>query len=132
MAKNKKGVIINIASDLSVIAPDQRLYEIQGVPEDSQPTKPISYSVIKTGIIGLTRYLATYWAKSNIRVNAISPGGVFNNQDKIFIDKLEQRIPMQRMANKDEYKGSILYLLSNASNYLTGFNLVVDGGRSCW
>ena len=132
MAKQRKGVIVNIASDLSVIAPDQSLYMVEGVPENSQPVKPVTYSVVKTGLIGLTKYLATYWAKSNIRVNAISPGGILNNQDDQFLKKIEGKIPLQRMAKRDEYKGSILYLLSDASSYLTGFNLVVDGGRSCW
>ena len=132
MAKQKKGVIVNIASDLSVIAPDQSLYMVEGIAEDSQPVKPVTYSVVKTGLIGLTKYLATYWAKSNIRVNAISPGGILNNQDDQFLKRIERKIPLQRMAKRDEYKGSILYLLSDASSYLTGFNLVVDGGRSCW
>lgn len=132
MAQNKKGVIVNIASDLSVIAPDQSLYAVEGLPDNSQPVKPISYSVVKTGIIGLTKYLATYWSGCNIRVNAISPGGVYNNQNEEFVKRLEDKIPMNRMAQRDEYKGSILYLLSEASSYLTGFNLVVDGGRSCW
>ncbi len=132
MAMQRKGVIVNIASDLSVIAPDQSLYRIEGIAEDSQPVKPVTYSVVKTGLIGLTKYLATYWANSNIRVNAISPGGIFNNQNDQFLKKIEEKIPLQRMAKRDEYKGSILYLLSDASSYLTGFNLVVDGGRSCW
>tara|TARA_Y100001978_G_C23691437_1_gene435058 strand:+ start:120 stop:959 length:840 start_codon:yes stop_codon:yes gene_type:complete len=132
MAESNKGVIVNIASDLSVIAPDQSLYYVDGLPENEQPVKPISYSVVKTGLIGLTKYLATYWAKKNIRVNAISPGGIFNNQNKKFLERIEGKIPLQRMAKKDEYKGSLLYLLSDASSYLTGFNLVVDGGRSIW
>ena len=83
-------------------------------------------------MIGLTRYLATYWADSGIRVNAISPSGVFNNQDDSFVKKLVKTIPLGRMAEKDEYKSSIIYLLSDASSYMTGFNLVIDGGRSCW
>ncbi len=132
MARNKKGVILNIASDLSVIAPDQRIYKLDGLPYDKQPVKAVSYSVVKTALIGLTKYLATYWADSGVRVNAISPSGVFNNQDNLFVEKLVKTIPLARMANKDEYKSSIIYLLSEASSYLTGFNLVVDGGRSCW
>ena len=132
MAKMNKGVIVNIASDLSVIAPDQNLYKIDGLPDNQQPVKPISYSVVKTGLIGLTKYLATYWADRNIRVNAISPGGIFNNQNDIFLERIKSKIPLKRMAKKDEYKGSLLYLLSDASSYLTGFNLVVDGGRSTW
>jgi NAD(P)-dependent dehydrogenase (short-subunit alcohol dehydrogenase family) len=132
MAKRGKGVILNIASDLAVIAPDQRLYRQPGVAEDQQPVKPVTYSVVKTGLIGLTRYLATYWATSGVRVNAISPGGVFNNQPEPFLAELYQRIPMSRMAHPDEYQGSILFLCSDASSYMTGANLIVDGGRTCW
>jgi NAD(P)-dependent dehydrogenase (short-subunit alcohol dehydrogenase family) len=132
MAKRGKGVILNIASDLAVIAPDQRLYRQPGLPEDEQPVKPVTYSVVKTGLIGLTRYLATYWATSGVRVNAISPGGVFNNQPEAFLAELHQRIPLARMAHADEYQGAILFLCSDASSYMTGANLVVDGGRTCW
>jgi NAD(P)-dependent dehydrogenase (short-subunit alcohol dehydrogenase family) len=132
MAKQGKGVILNIASDLAVIAPDQRLYRQPGLPEDEQPVKPVTYSVVKTGLLGLTRYLATYWATSGVRVNAISPGGVFNNQPEAFLAELHQRIPLARMANVDEYQGAILFLCSDASSYMTGANLVVDGGRTCW
>lgn len=132
MATQKKGVIVNISSDLSIISPDQRLYEKEDAPENLQPVKPVTYSVIKTGLIGLTKYLATYWAKKGIRVNAISPSGVFNNQDSVFVERIIKSIPLGRMANKDEYKSSLIYLLSDASSYMTGFNLVVDGGRTCW
>jgi NAD(P)-dependent dehydrogenase (short-subunit alcohol dehydrogenase family) len=132
MAKQGKGVILNIASDLAVIAPDQRLYRQEGVAEDQQPVKPVTYSVVKTGLIGLTRYLATYWATSGVRVNAISPGGVFNHQPEAFLAELHQRIPLARMARADEYQGSILFLCSDASSYMTGANLIVDGGRTCW
>ena len=132
MARRRSGVIINVASDLGVIAPDQRLYRVDGVPEDQQPVKPVTYSIVKTGLIGLTRYLATYWSDSNIRVNAISPGGVLNGQPKDFLDRLERLIPMKRMANRDEYQGAILFLCSDASSYMTGTNLVIDGGRTCW
>ncbi len=131
MAKRKSGVIVNIASDLAVIAPDQRLYRVDGLPEDQQPVKPVTYSVVKTALLGLTRYLATYWSSANIRVNSISPGGVFNGQPEVFLRRLEQLIPMGRMANRDEYQGAILFLCSDASSYMTGTNLVVDGGRSC-
>jgi NAD(P)-dependent dehydrogenase (short-subunit alcohol dehydrogenase family) len=132
MVKRKSGVIINVASDLGVIAPDQRLYRVDGLPEDRQPVKPVTYSVVKTGLLGLTRYLATYWSSANIRVNAISPGGVLNGQPESFLNRLEQLIPMGRMANRDEYQGAILFLCSDASSYMTGTNLVVDGGRTCW
>ncbi len=132
MARRKKGVIVNVASDLAVIAPDQRLYRQENVPEDKQPAKPVSYSVVKTGLIGLTRYLATYWADCGVRVNAISPGGVYSGQAEVFVQRLASLIPLGRMAHVDEYKGAILFLCADASSYMTGTNLVVDGGRSCW
>ena len=132
MAKNNSGVIVNIGSDLSIISPDQRLYKQQDTNEDDQPVKPITYSVIKHGIIGLTKYLATYWAEKNIRVNSISPGGIYNDQPDEFVTKISSLIPLGRMANKDEYKSAIVFLCSDASSYMTGANLVIDGGRTCW
>lgn len=124
------GVILNIASDLSVFAPDQRLYRKSGVPDEMQPVKPVSYSVIKTGLIGLTRYLATYWADKGVRVNALSPGGVFNGQSEEFVKRVSALIPLGRMANRDEYRAAVQFLCSNASSYMNGQNMVVDGGRS--
>lgn len=132
MARRGKGVILNVASDLAVIAPDQRIYRQPGMPEDQQPVKPVTYSVVKTALLGLTRYLATYWANAGVRVNAICPGGVFNGQPKGFVDLVTDRIPMGRMARADEYRGAVLFLCSDASSYMTGSNLIVDGGRSCW
>ncbi len=132
MALRGGGVILNVASDLAVIAPDQRLYRREGEAEDRQPVKPVTYSVVKTALLGLTRYLATYWAARNVRVNAISPGGVFNGQPQGFVDRLQDLIPLGRMARVDEYQGAVLLLCSDASSYMTGSNLVVDGGRSCW
>ena len=132
MARRNHGVIVNVASDLAVIAPDQRLYRRPGLPEEQQPAKPVTYSVVKTGLIGLTRYLATYWADHGIRVNAISPGGVYNNQPDEFVQHLSNLIPLGRMANIDEYQAAIVFLCSDASSYMTGTNLVMDGGRSCW
>lgn len=131
-AKQKSGVILNIASDLGVIAPDQRIYKKDGISEEKQPKKPITYSVVKTGIIGLTKYLATYWADENVRVNALVPGGVYTNQDDLFLSKLTNLIPLKRMANEDEYKGAVVFLCSNASSYMTGSSLIIDGGRTCW
>lgn len=132
MARRGRGVILNIASDLGIIAPDQRLYRRPGVADDQQPVKPVTYSVVKTGLIGLTRYLATYWADRGVRVNALSPGGVHNNQPEDFVQRLSQLIPMGRMANLDELQGAVLFLCSDASSYMTGANLVLDGGRTCW
>ena len=131
-SEGKSGVILNIASDLGVIAPDQRIYRKDGLPDNLQNVKPVSYSVIKHGIIGLTKYLATYWAKNGIRVNSISPGGVYNNQPSDFVEKLTNLIPMGRMADRDEYKAAIVFLVSDASSYMTGANLIIDGGRTCW
>lgn len=132
MAQRGNGVILNIASDLSVIAPDQRLYRREGLPEAQQPVKPVTYSVIKTALLGLTRYLATYWADQGVRVNALSPGGVYNQQGEEFVSRLTNLIPMGRMANPDEYRGVVQFLCSDASCYITGQNLVADGGRSLW
>jgi NAD(P)-dependent dehydrogenase (short-subunit alcohol dehydrogenase family) len=130
MAKSGSGVILNIASDLSVISPDQRLYRKPGVAEDQQPVKPVTYSVVKHGLIGLTRYLATYWADKGVRVNAISPGGVYAGQPEEFVARLADLIPMGRMATLDEYKAAIVFLCSQASSYMTGQNIVIDGGRT--
>tara|TARA_B100001248_G_C27338496_1_gene435041 strand:- start:220 stop:1050 length:831 start_codon:yes stop_codon:yes gene_type:complete len=132
MAQNKKGVILNIASDLSVIAPDQRIYKKKDDFDNNQFFKPVTYSAIKTGLIGLTKYIATYWAKDGIRCNAISPGGVFNYQDEEFIKNVIKLIPLGRMANKDEYKSAVKFMCSDASSYMTGFNMVIDGGRHIW
>lgn len=132
MAENDGGVILNIASDLGVIAPDQRIYRKEKRSDNQQPVKPVTYSVIKHGIIGLTKYLATYWAERAVRVNSISPGGVYADQPQDFIVKLTKLIPMGRMANQDEYKAAILFLVSDASSYMTGANLIIDGGRTCW
>lgn len=132
MARRGGGVILNIASDLGVIAPDQRLYRRSGVAAEQQPVKPVSYSVVKHGLIGLTKYLATYWAEHGVRVNALSPGGVFAGQDPGFVTRLSALIPLGRMAHEDEYKAAVVFLVSDASSYMTGANLVVDGGRSVW
>jgi NAD(P)-dependent dehydrogenase (short-subunit alcohol dehydrogenase family) len=127
-----RGVILNIASDLAVIGPDQRIYRQPGLPDHLQPTKPVTYSVVKSGLVGLTRYLATYWADSGVRVNAVSPGGIYNGQPDAFVQRLTNLIPMGRMARLDEYQGVVLFLVSDASSYMTGHNLVIDGGRTAW
>ncbi len=132
LADNGGGVILNVASDLGVIAPDQRIYRQQNLADNEQPVKPVTYSVVKHGLIGLTKYLATYWAEKMVRVNAISPGGVYNGQPDDFVVKLASLIPMGRMATIDEYKAPVLFLISDASSYMTGANLVIEGGRTCW
>ena len=126
----KGGVILNIASDLSVIAPDQNLYRQEGLADALQAVKPVTYSVIKTGLVGLTRYLSSYWADKGVRANALSPGGVYIDQDQEFVARLEQLIPMGRMAKPDEYIGAIQFLCSDASAYMNGQNIIIDGGRS--
>jgi NAD(P)-dependent dehydrogenase (short-subunit alcohol dehydrogenase family) len=132
MAERGSGVIINIASDLGLVAPDQRIYEKEGIAKNEQSVKPITYSVIKHGLIGLTKYLATYWAHRGVRCNAFAPGGVFVNHPDEFVQKLSNLIPMGRMGKVDEYKASILYLASDASTFMNGAVLVNDGGRSIW
>jgi len=133
MAKSiKNGVILNIASDLSIISPDQRLYNKSELSFEFQPVKPITYSVIKSGLLGLTRYLSTYWVNSGIRCNALSPGGIFNGQSDEFVKRISSLIPMGRMANYDEYRSAVQFLCSDASSYMNGQNVVIDGGRSVW
>jgi NAD(P)-dependent dehydrogenase (short-subunit alcohol dehydrogenase family) len=133
ISKNQNGgSIVNISSDLGLIAPDQRLYKKEGLNEASQPVKPITYSVIKTGIIGLTRYISTYWNENNVRCNALCPGGIENGQDTNFLKKVSFRIPMNRLAEANEYQGTLVWMLSDASSYLNGAIIPVDGGRSSW
>jgi NAD(P)-dependent dehydrogenase (short-subunit alcohol dehydrogenase family) len=127
MAKAQKGSIINVASIYGVVSPDQNLYEYRR-KRGEVFYKPVAYSASKSGILNLTRYLAVYWAKQNIRVNSLTIAGVFNNQEQAFLDLYCGRIPVGRMANADEYNGSVLFLASEASRYMTGHNLVVDGG----
>lgn len=132
MARLGRGVILNISSDLGIIAPDQRLYRKEGVPDAFQNVKPVTYSVIKHGLIGLTKYMAVYWAREGVRCNAFAPGGVFNNHSEDFVERLSGLIPLGRMAKRDEYKSAIQFLISDASSYMTGAVLVMDGGRSVW
>jgi len=126
--KKKGGVIINISSDLGIIAPDQRIYE----SKSSNFKKPITYSAIKHGVIGITKYLSTYYAEFGIRSNCLCPGGVLDQQEKTFVKKVSQLIPMKRMANVNEYKSAIQFLSSDASSYMNGSVLIIDGGRTAW
>mgnify|MGYP000159057450 CR=1 FL=1 len=133
ISKNSHGgSIINVSSDLGLIGPDQRLYKKNGLSDEMQPVKPVTYSVVKSGIIGLTRYLATYWADKNVRCNAICPGGIENGQSDNFLKEVSLKIPMNRLARVDEYQGTIIWMLSDASSYLNGAIIPVDGGRSAW
>jgi NAD(P)-dependent dehydrogenase (short-subunit alcohol dehydrogenase family) len=134
MARQGRGSIINLGSDVGVISPDQRIYErddeagYPGVPFNT----PVFYSVSKAGVIHLTRHLAALWASSGVRVNCFSPAGVYRDHDQAFVKKLVERIPMGRMGAVNEYKGAIVFLASDASSFMTGHNLVMDGGRTIW
>ncbi len=132
MAASSGGSIINIASDLALIAPNQNLYKQDNISEQSRTVKPITYSVVKTALLGLTRYLATYWPEKGVRANAICPGGVYNGQGEEFLTRVNALIPMARMARPDELKGAIAFLASDASSYVNGAIIVIDGGRSIW
>jgi len=128
MAKNGGGSIINVASTYGVVGADQRIYG------KSKLNSPISYAATKGGVVNITRYLAAYWQGKNVRVNTLIPGGVqdLSYQDKGFVKKYSEKTMLGRMARKDEYNGAILFLLSNASSYMTGSSLVVDGGWTAW
>lgn len=133
MVAQGSGVVLNIASDVGTISPDQRIYEGVKNPHTGTPfNTPIGYATTKAGIINLTRYLATYWADKGIRVNCLSPGGVNTGHDPVFVANVTARIPLGRMAKPDDYKGAVLFLVSDASSYMTGANLIVDGGRTAW
>ena len=130
MYKKIRGIIINIGSDLSLIAPNQNVYKI-GSKNDLNPVKP-TYSVIKHGIVGLTKYLSTYWADKGIRCNCLSPGPIDQGQNKNFLNKVRKQVPLSRLARPDEFKEAIKFLCSDKSSYVNGHNLLVDGGKSVW
>lgn len=132
MEKQKSGVILNISSDYGILAPDQRIYRVEGLPEEMQKIKPVTYSVVKHALGGLTKYLATYWGDKGIRVNTLCPSGIYDSQDKDFVEKFVKNVPMGRMSLPEEYLGTILYMISDASSFMNGATIVIDGGKSIW
>lgn len=126
MLKQGKGSIINIASLYGVVSPNHKIYEGTDIRQ------PVAYSVSKNGVIALTKYVATLWAKKGVRVNSITPGGIFNGHDGLFLERFEQLNPIGRMSQKEELRGGIVYLASDASSHVIGHNLIIDGGWTVW
>lgn len=126
MLQQGKGAIINIGSLYAVVSPNHNIYPGTGI------TQPVAYSVSKHGVIGLTKYLATLWASKGVRVNALTPGGIFNEHKGLFLERFSQLNPIGRMSNKTELHGAVVYLASDASSHVVGHNLIVDGGWTAW
>lgn len=131
MAEEGRGSIINISSIYGLVSPDQRIYSYRR-SDGENFFKPVAYSASKSALYNLTRYLATYWGEKGVRVNTVTFGGVFDNQDKTFVNNYINRVPMGRMAKKEDYEGAVIFLLSKASAYMTGSNLIIDGGWTSW
>lgn len=132
MASKGRGSIVNISSIYGVVSPDQRLYEYRLEQTGKPFYKPPAYSASKSAILNLTRYLATYWAEKGVRVNTLTLGGVFNKQDDMFLKAYRDKVPLGRMADEKEYNGAIVFLLSDAASYMTGSNMIIDGGFTAW
>lgn len=132
MAEAGSGSIINIGSTYGMVSPDHRIYEYKEQKGEKQFYKPVVYSASKSALVNFTKYLAVYWGKAGVRANLLVPGGVFNNQDSEFLDGYCARVPMGRMANEDEYNGTVVYLMSDASSYMTGATITIDGGWTAW
>lgn len=126
MAKNGGGVIVNVSSTYGLVGADQRIYGTSGINSN------LAYAATKSGVLNMTRWMASYWHKNKIRVNTLTPGGVFNNQAPDFLNNYNAKTMLGRMANKDDYVAGLLYLISDASKYMTGANLVIDGGWTAW
>jgi NAD(P)-dependent dehydrogenase (short-subunit alcohol dehydrogenase family) len=132
MARAGRGSIVNISSIYGLVSPDQRIYEYRAARGAPPFFKPVAYSASKSGLLNVTRDLATYWGKAKVRVNTLTLGGVFDGQDPAFLEGYTQRVPLGRMATPGEYNGALVFLLSEASSYMTGANLVLDGGWTAW
>ena len=126
MLEQGSGSIINIASLYGVVSPNHKMYPGTGI------SQPVAYSVSKHGVVALTKYLATLWAEKGIRVNSLTPGGIWNGHQGLFLERFEQLIPIGRMSDKTELRGGIVYLASNASSHVIGHNLIIDGGWTAW
>lgn len=126
MVENGKGSIINIASLYGVVSPNHKMYPGTGI------SQPVAYSVSKHGVVSLTKYLATLWAEKGVRVNSLTPGGIFNGHDGLFLERFKQLNPIGRMSDKSELRGGIVFLASDASSHVVGHNLIIDGGWTAW